>query len=491
MSKADSLRSKDISRKNQIILIAFSIAVTGALLVTIINKEFDKSIFYGVGLIVYVIGYFIIIYAINKDRFFPYYMILVSNIVMISYISVHGGGLHTLGIFFFLLFLSTSHFSTRVFIFNLLLGFLGLLLTYQFPESVQASVIKENFLSFLVAYLLSGMVSIIVIRLNKEQFSQIEILLDSSEKETAEKVKQHNLLEMNVKSIITHISNVNHRVQNNIDAQNELSNVIIEIASGSSDQSDRIVTIAEHTNSATNQINTMLKELLRLKTEFEQSKEVAIQGNVLSNDLSVNMDQIYNHIEVLSHAFQSLTSNINETSKFLQDIIHVSDQTNLLALNASIEAARAGDAGKGFAVVADEIRILAETTNQIADKITNNIEELNETNNDALNQMNFTMENVSDHMQATKEVNDAFNQITYNIEGLHQQLTTFEQLAIEVEANASHVSLSTTDLSAIIEEASASLEEMSATVENLTKENNQIGEEMKNTEKLALQLTTR
>lgn len=488
MSDAETLKIQDIRRKNFIMLIAFSVAVLGALAVTIVHKEFDKSMFYGAGLIIYIFGYFTIKFILKKDTLFPYYMVFVGYSVMIIYIIFHGGGLQTLAIFFFLLFLATAHFITTVFIIGFIFGTIGLIMTLQFPEASQAIVIQNNFTSFLVAYILSGMVSFIVIRLNQNQFSQITSLLEHSEAEAAEKEKQRYALESHVASIITHITNVNERVQNNVEAQEALENVISEIANGSTEQSDRIIMISEHAQSTTGQMNTMLTELHALKEEFEQSKEVADTGNELANHLSDNMNAIFNQIKGLSDTFQSLTNNINETSKFLQDIITVSEQTNLLALNASIEAARAGDAGQGFSVVANEIRTLAEMTNNIVDKITKNIDELNDTNNDALHEMNYNLNTVNDHMDDTKQVNHSFNRMNDYFDKLQDHFSVFEKLAISGEENAAGISDSTTDLSAVIEEASASLEEMSATVANLNIENNQISEDMKSTEKIALQM---
>ena len=72
----------------------------------------------------------------------------------------------------------------------------------------------------------------------------------------------------------------------------------------------------------------------------------------------------------------SLISNAETVEGITEQIFSISNQTNLLALNASIESARAGEAGKGFAVVSEEIRVLADSTRNLTERIRGIVDEL-------------------------------------------------------------------------------------------------------------------
>src|SRR5699024_12806841 len=138
MTETERLKTEDLKRKNLIIFIAFSIAVLGALSVTFIHKDFDHSITYASGLIIYLLSY-AIIKLVKKETFFPVAMIVIAFGTMYTYIFLFGGGLQTLGIFFFLLFLSTMHFITPVFFawFIFIIG--GILIILYFFMTVYVS----------------------------------------------------------------------------------------------------------------------------------------------------------------------------------------------------------------------------------------------------------------------------------------------------------------------------------------------------------------
>jgi methyl-accepting chemotaxis protein len=91
-------------------------------------------------------------------------------------------------------------------------------------------------------------------------------------------------------------------------------------------------------------------------------------------------------------------------SGIVELIGNITGQINLLALNATIESARAGEAGRGFAVVASEVKNLANQAKQATDKITREIDSLNDISSDvvtALEAIKQEIQNVSEYVTAT------------------------------------------------------------------------------------------
>lgn len=489
MSSTDTLHHNDLKSKNITLLIAFGIALLGGVIVTYLNENINEAIFYGIGLITIIVGYLLIKFAFKKETLFPYYMVIIGYGIMIGFIFVFQSEISFIAVFFLLLFIATAHFFTSVFVIGFILGLLGIILTFQMPQPEQTDLLADHLVAVLVAYILTGLIAFIVLRLNRNQVSKIEKLLEVSEQNAVGKDQQHADLETNVASIITQISNVNQRVQQNITSQEKLSSAINEVAANGTAQSNQLVNITDNSTATITQMNRLTNELVQLKNSFEDSQSISQTGNTLSNEVSIKTTVLFNQIEKLSTIFKSLTSNISETSQFLEDIISVSEQTNLLALNASIEAARAGEAGRGFSVVAKEIRLLAETTNDIVVKITDNIDEVNYTNKTAVEQVNLNLDNVREQLQDTKQLNEVFTQITQSLGTLQAQIGSFEEVTSMVDQNAEIIGESTSSLSKIIGRTTTSLNEMSTTVENLNKEDRQIGSDMEDAETNARNLS--
>lgn len=81
---------------------------------------------------------------------------------------------------------------------------------------------------------------------------------------------------------------------------------------------------------------------------------------------------------------EELERRVQESSDASKDIVGLTKQItssvrelSMLSTNARIEAARSGEAGKGFAVVANEMKTLSERNAGLADKIAQQVQNLN------------------------------------------------------------------------------------------------------------------
>lgn len=99
-------------------------------------------------------------------------------------------------------------------------------------------------------------------------------------------------------------------------------------------------------------------------------------------------------------------------------IASITSQINLLALNATIESARAGEAGRGFAVVATEVKNLASQAKQATEKISTEIEGLNDVSGDvvsALSTIRGAIAAVTEFVGSTAAAVEEQTAVTYDM----------------------------------------------------------------------------
>jgi methyl-accepting chemotaxis protein len=152
-------------------------------------------------------------------------------------------------------------------------------------------------------------------------------------------------------------------------------------------RSEKVRSMMESVAAGAEELNASVREIAEAMTRSRDTASTAVS-----------------RVEVADQQAQRLTEAAESMSSIVQLIANITGQINLLALNATIESARAGEAGRGFAVVASEVKNLANQAKQAADRIEQEIGNLNGISVDvvsALDAIKGAIQSVSEYVSST------------------------------------------------------------------------------------------
>ena len=233
------------------------------------------------------------------------------------------------------------------------------------------------------------------------------------------------------------------------------------------DTSDCINTVnllSDNLNSIIANIKSVISDAERNIEMVDDNKNIICE---LSSTSTINSENISNITETISQLSDSTKSIIYILSK----INDITEQTNLLALNASIEAARAGEAGKGFAVVADEIRLLSEKSQKSSIEIDTILSSINEKINFVLNIVNKTKLDFDNEAIQVNNTVKSFELINDSIVNTKTSMTETLINISEIEENNKKLFNNIYSIESSTEHNAAATEEVMASMENQTASN--------------------
>ncbi len=245
------------------------------------------------------------------------------------------------------------------------------------------------------------------------------------------------------------------------------SRLVSEVAAGSrglSDVSSANAATLEQITVSIAQIADGAQQADELVRATRGELETSAQG---ISRLCENMEGTAGSVRALDNMLGVLGTRSQEISGITDVIRDIADQTNLLALNAAIEAARAGEQGRGFAVVADEVRKLAERTAQATQQIAGMVATIREETEQAVGDVNRTVESVEGGVAVTREAADQIERIRRAMGEVVAKMGEISHSTSEQQVATTQIAQSTEQINSQVLENDSRLQDVSSTLTTL------------------------
>jgi methyl-accepting chemotaxis protein len=255
-----------------------------------------------------------------------------------------------------------------------------------------------------------------------------------------------------------------------------------ELSATTEQVSSKTQLIAKGASDQAHEVESMLRELIRLsqttediartvgevKDFSEKTDEMARGGKDMANEALVKLEVVKAKLGESAAAVEGLGVKSSKISSIVDVITSIADQTNLLALNAAIEAARAGEQGRGFAVVASEVRNLAEESKKAAEQIDSLIKEISEDTNQAVKYTEIGTAEAAEGIEITTKALHSLEKISQAVSESAERIKGITSIVDSQKTNTDNVVEAMDKVASIVEDNLNSTEESAAATQQQT-----------------------
>lgn len=265
------------------------------------------------------------------------------------------------------------------------------------------------------------------------------------------------------KSVVRSVKDLTENSEMLLLSSENISSAITEIQQGNTQQAEDAENCLKITDILAHQINLVHDNSSAIEMITSTTKKVVDDGisevNQLNSATNASIkitNQTITDIEELERESKAIT-------EIIEVINDIAEQTNLLSLNASIEAARAGDAGRGFSVVANEIRNLSSRTVTAAKEIEEIITTITSKTQNTVNTVKQADAITKTTEERLQNVVALFNDINLSVDNLVTNLDKISDGIEEINQSKNDTLSAVESISAVAQQTSAASEEVDAT----------------------------
>jgi methyl-accepting chemotaxis protein len=282
-----------------------------------------------------------------------------------------------------------------------------------------------------------------------------------------------------IKTLAEVINSVKTLVNTVSSSSTEVATSMEETSRTVEEQTGQLAEIASSVEEITASGNAAREIVESAKNKTVEARNKTYRGSEIINNVISLINKVGDNSSSLAETIHRLTASTTKISSIVDVINEIADQTNLLALNAAIEAARAGEMGRGFAVVAEEVRKLAERTTSSTKEILDIITGVGREVEYVDKQMNETENSVNESKQSASEANKIFKEIVSIVEEVYESSNQIEETVTEQINALAKTNDNVQVISSASEETSRAVIEVTNTIISLQTELETLRAQMK------------